>query len=78
MHQLPKAGYVVKVSLFSMMGSIVPIPIPATQVSQDGQLLIPLWEIKQTLPSGNYILHIDAFHADADICRQNLRLVLVH
>ncbi|MEK0439336.1 MAG: hypothetical protein RLZZ504_252 [Bacteroidota bacterium] len=78
LHQLPKAGYVVKVSLFSMMGSIVPIPIPATQVSQDGQLLIPLWEIKQTLPSGNYILHIDAFHADADICRQNLRLVLVH
>ena len=77
-HNLPKSGYVVKPSLFSMMGSRIPLNIPPTQVSQDGQLLLPLWMIKNNLPSGNYILHIDAFHPDADICRQNLRLVLVH
>lgn len=78
LHQLPKAGYVVKLSLFSILGSVIPLEISPTQVSQDGQLLIPLWKVKNVLPAGNYVLHVEAFHPDADICRQNLRLVLVH
>ena len=77
-HQLPKSGYVVKLSLYSFMGSKITLPLPTVQVSQDGQILIPLWPLKSMLPSGNYILHVDAFHPDADICRQNLRLLLVH
>lgn len=77
-HRLPKPGYAVTVSLFSMLGSAIPLNFPKLQVSDEGSLLLPLYQLKNQLPSGNYILHVDAFHPDADICRQNLRLVLIH
>ncbi|MFZ9572103.1 MAG: hypothetical protein ACO3AR_07355, partial [Bacteroidia bacterium] len=77
-HTLEKPGYVVRLSLYSMMGSNIPLNFPKLQVSDQGSILVPIHQLKNQLPSGNYILHVDAFHPDADICSQNLRLVLIH
>jgi hypothetical protein len=76
-HSLPKAGFMLNVSLFTFAGSRIPLSNNLIQVSQEGRLLIPLYALRQQLPSGNYILNIHAYHRDSDLCNQRLRLVLL-
>ena len=76
-HKLSVPGYLVTVELYSLMGNSIPLRIPPLEVSTDGAIYIPLHTLKNQIPSGNYILHVDAFHPDADLCRQNIRLVLL-
>lgn len=76
-HKLKLPGYLVTVQLFSLLGNAIPLNIPPMEVSAEGAIHIPLYNLKNQLPSGNYILHIEAFHPVADLCKQNIRLVLL-
>ena len=76
-HHFQKPGFVITATLFSMQGSRIITPLKLVEVSASGVLLIPTQSLSNYIPNGNYLLHIEAFHPDADICTQNLRLVLL-
>ena len=76
-HAFNKPGFIVTATLFSMQGNAIITPLQFVQVSEQGLLLIPTHKLSNIVPSGNYILHVEAFHPDADLCSQNLRLVLL-
>jgi hypothetical protein len=76
-HQFQKPGFVITATLFSMQGSRIATPLKLVEVSANGVLLIPTQPLSNYIPNGNYLLHVEAFHPDADICTQNLRLVLL-
>lgn len=76
-HHFSKPGFIVTATLFTMHGMAISTPCRLVQVSEKGQILIPTNEYKNLIPSGNYLLHVEAFHPDADLCSQNLRIILV-
>jgi hypothetical protein len=76
-HHFQKPGFVITATLFSMQGSRLITPLKLVEVSASGVLLIPTQSLSNYIPNGNYLLHVEAFHPDADICTQNLRLVLL-
>ena len=53
------------------------IPIYHTVIGLEGVLPIPILS-PNAISDGNYILHIDAFHRDADLCVQNLHWVYLN
>lgn len=73
-----KPGFIASVYLYSIKGNLIAQLATNIQLPQNGKLPITLLTFKNLpLESENYLLHIDAFHPDADICSQNLRITLV-
>ena len=76
--QMPQPGYVLTASIYNLHGGLMGIPIYQATIGKEGVLPIPLEISNNELSSGNYILHIDAFHREADICSQNLRWIYIN
>ncbi len=73
-----KPGFIASVYLYSITGNLIAQLASNIQLPQNGKLPITLLTFKNLpLESENYLLHIDAFHPDTDICIQNLRITLV-
>ena len=75
MFQMPQPGYILTASIYNLHGGLMGVPIYQAIISKEGVLPIPITMSNVTLSNGNYILHIDAFHREADICTQNLRWI---
>jgi hypothetical protein len=76
--QMPQPGYILTASIYNMHGGLMGVPIHQAIIGKEGILPIPLEMSYHELSSGNYILHIDAFHREADICSQNLRWIYIN
>jgi hypothetical protein len=76
--QMPQPGYIVTASIYNLHGGLMGVPIYQAIISKEGVLPIPIQMSNMTLSNGNYILHIDAFHREADICTQNLRWIYMN
>jgi hypothetical protein len=75
---MPQPGYIITASIYNMQGSLMGVPIFQVMIGKEGILPIPILTANGTLSEGNYIIHIDAFHRDADICTQNLRWIYLN
>jgi hypothetical protein len=76
--QMPQPGYVITASIYNLHGGLMGVPIYQAIISKEGVLPIPIQMSNTALSNGNYILHIDAFHREADICSQNLRWIYIN
>jgi hypothetical protein len=75
---MPQPGYIITASIYNMQGSLMGVPIFQVMIGKEDILPIPILTANGTLSEGNYIIHIDAFHRDADICTQNLRWIYLN
>ena len=74
---MPQPGYILTASIYNLQGGLMGIPIYHTVIGLEGVLPIPILS-PNAISDGNYILHIDAFHRDADLCVQNLHWVYLN
>jgi len=76
--QMPQPGYILTAGIYNLHGGLMGVPIYQALIGKEGVLPIPIQMLNGTLSNGNYILHIDAFHREADICTQNLRWIYMN
>lgn len=77
-YQFSKPGFIANAYLLTLQGIPLFQCLYNAYLDNNGSIPIDIIPVKPNLPQGNYILHIDAFHPDADICSQNLRVTVIH
>lgn len=75
---MPQPGYILTASIYNLHGGLMGVPVYQALIGEKGIISIPIQMANGALSDGNYILHIDAFHREADICSQNLRWIYIN
>ena len=73
-----KPGYIISASIYNKNGFLISNCIQNFRASNEGLInILPQFQF-QTLPAENYILKLEAFLPNADICKQIIRFTILN
>ncbi len=77
-YQFPQSGYICNAIIFNKFGQIICESIRNQRLTQQGTLTI--WPSKhdQILPNENYVIKLEAFYPNGDLCREIHRFTILN
>lgn len=75
---LPQPGYILSASIFRKDGSLVEHCIQNNRIGANGSIAIKPFFKDNPLPTENYVLKLEAFLPNADICKQIIRFTIIN
>lgn len=76
--QFPQSGYICNAIIFNKFGQIICESIKNQRLTQDGTLTIWPSKYDQILPNENYIIKLEAFYPNGDLCREIHRFTVLN
>jgi hypothetical protein len=76
--QFPKSGYICNAIIFNKFGQIIFESIKNQRLTQQGTLTIWPGNRDQILPNENYIIKLEAFYPNGDLCREIHRFTILN
>ena len=76
--QFPQSGYICNAIVFNKFGQIICESIKNQRLTQHGVLTIWPSNHDQLLPNENYIIKLEAFYPNGDLCREIHRFTIIN
>jgi hypothetical protein len=76
--QFPQSGYICNAIIFNKFGQLICESIKNQRLTQEGTLTIWPSNYDQILPNENYIIKLEAFYPNGDLCREIHRFTVLN
>ena len=76
--QFPQSGYICNAFIFNKFGQLICESIKNQRLTQEGTLTIWPSNYDQILPNENYIIKLEAFYPNGDLCREIHRFTVLN
>ena len=77
-YQFPQSGYICNAIIFNKFGQIICESINNQRLTQQGTLTIWPSNRDQILPNENYVIKLEAFYPNGDLCREIHRFTILN